>query len=269
MRSAAVAGVLAAIPAARADPQQNIRNWEVWSGADVAANVWLVYSGGTVAPFGDIHSPGLRLRATGGFGAYSYAQDLRRHGDKAETFDAKTWFTDALAGYLWRLDPLIVKTFVGFSAISHDIQPIDTESVVIGSDFGVKGVVELWLNVGASGWSSLDLSWSSAHDTWSARMRSGYRILPTLSVGLEAGINGDAQAECRTRLRDAGDCAVKSWRREYDTSLLDYARTGIFARYEWYGGELSVSGGGLGQMIDTSGHIEVEPYVTVNWITQF
>jgi hypothetical protein len=235
----------------------------------VSTSVWLVYAGATVAPFSHIHEEGLRLRVVTGYGQYSYDHDVDPVGKQRTHFDAENWFADALVGYLWRFDPLTAKAFVGFSAISHDISPLDTESIVIGEDFGVKGVLEFWLNTGPKSWSSLDLSWSSAFNTRAARMRSGYRVTPALSLGIESGINLDAQGECKSGVRETGSCKIDDGGLSRTSNLLDFGRAGLFARYEWTGGEFSVSAGGLGSMLDADGDFGLDPYVTVNWISHY
>ena len=116
---------------------------------------------------------------------------------EVRTFNAKTHFADVLVGYQTRFGELTAKAFIGASLISHDIAPFDAQTVVTGSDVGVKGVLEFWLNMGPNAWGSLDLSWSTAHETRTARFRTGYRVWPSISVGLEAGVNIDAQGECR------------------------------------------------------------------------
>ena len=107
-----------------------------------------------------------------------------------------------------------------------------------GQEYGPKAVVELWLNMGSDAWGSLDLNWTSAHETYAARLRAGYRVLPTFSAGIEAGLNGNAEH--------------------------DNGRGGLFLRYEWVTGEVSVSSGITGDMADPT-----NPYVTVNWLTRF
>jgi hypothetical protein len=251
---------------AKAGEQRPMLWREVWAGADVSANVWLAYTGATIAPYSHIHEDGLRLRVVTGAGRYTY-----RGFPSSQTFEADTAFVDLLAGYLVRMRALTAKAFVGLSGIDHDIQPFDRENISIGRDWGVKGVVELWYDVSPTVYASLDLSYSTAHDTGSVRMRTGYRVWPSLSVGVEAGLDVDGQARCKLRLEAGSGCRLGDGDVEAP-SLLDYARTGAFVRYEWTGGEVSVSGGVLGRMFDAGGDgddLELDPYGTVNVIVQF
>ncbi len=64
---------------------------------------------------------------------------------------------------------------------------------------------------------------------------------------------------CKTVYNEAVDQA----------ELLDYARVGAFARYEWGRSEVSLSTGLLGDTFAGEGVEEIAPYVTLNWLTQF
>ncbi len=244
---------------------------EIWAGADVSENVWLVYSGVTLAPWSGIHDDGWRFRAAGGYGAYKYDStiwDTTLHDTRQQRFEARTYNADILVGYLKRFGPLTAKGFVGASMISHDIEPLDEQAVAFGDEVGVKGVVELWLNIGERGWGSLDLSWSEAHETRSARARLGYRIQPELSIGLEGGINLDAQGVCRIDGPGASGCKAMDETRSDPAELLDYVRIGVFVRYEWGVSEASLSAGAWGNSWQQDGQ-DFAPYITVNWLTQF
>jgi Cellulose biosynthesis protein BcsS len=110
-------------------------------------------------------------------------------------------------------------------------------------------VLESWLDIDERVWSSLDLSWASLYDSYSARGRLGWRLTPGLSAGLEAGASGNVEG--------------------------DIARLGAFVRYEWAGGELVASGGIANDALlenvgnpaaaaDASG-----PYATLSWLMRF
>jgi hypothetical protein len=226
-------------PPAHADPPEPHGWREVWAGVDASTHVWLAYSGVTIAPYSDMFSDGIRLRAATGFGEYSYTGERNGQG---QSFSAQTGFVDALVGYLDRLGPLTAKAFVGISAIEHDVRPYDPQNPVQGRAYGPKAVVELWLNMGESAWSSLDASWTSAHETYAGRFRTGYRLFDDVSLGLEARVNGN----------------------ELDKD----ARGGVFARYAWHGGEVSLAGGVAGRFLE-DGHDMHDPYATLCWLMQF
>ena len=234
-------GALALSSPGRAEPEPEPEyGWrEVWAGADVSSNVWLLYSGATVAPYGHIFSDGLRLRLSGGYGQYVYT-GIRR--GEANSFTAQNTYGEALVGYLKRLGPLTAKGFLGIAVIDHQIAPFDPDNPVQGQKVGPKIAAEFWLNVGDASWTSLDLSWTSAHGTAAARLRAGYRVFRDVSLGLEGGINSN--------------------------DLGEDARAGLFARYTLKHGEVSVSGGFAGRFLDDAQAIRA-PYATANWLTQF
>lgn len=231
--------VASPVAPAWADPEHDYGWREVWTGADVSSHVWLLYSGATVAPYAHIFADGLRLRAAGGYGRYSYTGTRR---GELQTFNAETAYGEALVGYLKRFGPLTAKAFVGIAAIEHDVAPFDPENEVQGQKLGAKLAAEFWLNIGSSGWSSLDMSWTSAYNTAAARVRAGYRVYDDVSLGLEGGINAN--------------------------DLGEDARVGLFTRYAWEGGEISVSGGFAGRFLDDAQSLR-DPYATANWLTQF
>jgi hypothetical protein len=222
---------------ASADPQPGWR--ELWTGVDASSHVWLLYGGMTVAPHSDMFSDGVRLRMATGMGAYRYTGD---RGSVTMSFRAETAFADVLVGYLKRLGPLTAKAFVGASAIEHDVRPLDRENPVQGLAYGPKAVVELWLNMGPAAWSSLDVNWTSAHQTYAARARAGYLVFESVSIGLEARINGNA--------------------------LDKDARGGLFVRYAWTGGEVSLAGGVSGRVLEDARDM-TDPYTTLTWLVQY
>lgn len=281
LAASAIALSLLAGPVACAAEESPASGREAWAGADVSDNVWMVYSGVTLSPWSAMHEPGWRFRAAAGYGEYRYSKaPTTKEDDESRdvlAFEAKTYFTDLLVGYLVRLGELTAKAFVGASLISHDITPDDAYTIATGDEVGFKGVIELWLNMGERAWGSLDLSWSSAHETRAVRSRVGYRVWPKVSLGLEAGLNVDAQGECRMKSAGARGCGYADRdgetgevHRHYQaTDLLDYARGGAFARYEWDTGEASLSAGVLGESFAAGDEVELAPYVTVNWLTRF
>lgn len=287
---ALLGGMLAALAPARAlaqadgsveEPPKQVRWREVWAGADATENGWLFFSGSTIAPFSHIHEQGLRLRVATGYGQYRYAgprrvirfdRALGRHVEFAETttFEADTGFADVLAGYLWRLDPLTLKVFAGASGVGHALSPFDPENLATGLDWGAKGVVEMWLNIGEDMWGSLDLGWSQAHNTRSARTRVGYRIAPKISVGVEGRLDVDAQGDCDLRWEETAQCSEQYRNRHGEaTDLFDYTRAGVFGRWEWEGGEISAALGVSGAILGRDDDLDADPYASVSWITQY
>lgn len=261
--SVALIVLVATTPDARAaEPGSAEPFWrEVWIGADATSTSWLVYSGMTLSPLSGIHDDGPRLRFATGYGGYSWRGRSQATDGTLARGAGTTLFADALVGYLKRLGPLTAKAFAGASLSGHTItelvQPLGIpvapgEEPLDGREVGAKAAIELWLNIGAQAWSSLDLNWTSAHDTYSARLRAAWRVWPTVSIGAEAIVNGD-------RRYDIGEFVAAPGIEHLER------RGGAFARYEWFGGEVSLAGG----VASAPGNDGVKPYATLNWITQF
>ena len=151
-------------------------------------------------------------------------------------------FGDVLAGYHLGLGALTIKAFAGASFDGHVLTPFDPGNPVGDRAIGAKGVLETWLNIDSSNWAALDLSWSTAHDSYFSRLRLGHRLgellAPALSLGLEAGASGNRAS--------------------------DNGRVGGFVRYEWDGGEISGSGGVTGDIARPS-----TPYATLVYLSRF
>jgi hypothetical protein len=243
--------------AADPDPASQKFGWrEMWGGADATKDVWLLYSGITLAPLSkDIYSDGLRIRLSGGYGQYRYVGRLIDCSQMAgaaslctsrrQRYDVTYSYSDVLFGYYKRLGALTAKAFVGGSMVNHDYAIADPSRNMRGIKFGATGALELWRNVGERAWSSPDLEYTRAHGTGAARWRAGWRVQPALSVGPEV---------------------------RYDMNDTDESgRAGLFVRYEWVGGELSIATGVASALVNgfSYGTDDFAPYVTVNMLTQF
>lgn len=212
---------------------------EASAGADVAAHSWSVYSGLTSSLGGNLRENGWRLRLGGGYGAYSYSS-TRWTGSTVVVvpFDGTVTFADALIGYQQRWGALTLKVFAGAMAQHNSMTPIDVESSVRGTRWGAKGAVEAWLDIGANAFGQLDLNYATVYDTYGSRLRLGYKFTPQLSIGPEAGLNGNV---------------------DYDSG-----RLGAFVRYDGAQGEISVSVGAAGDRSEVTGG-----YATLNALLRF
>jgi hypothetical protein len=246
---AALASLLWTMPAARASdlPSPFLSgNFEAWSGGEGVRRAWSAYSGFTWAPSGTLAESGLRLRATGGYGQYSYdgVVDYTRR-----SIYGTTLFADLLVGYQLNLGKLTLKGFAGASHDGHYLEPLDPSNRISGSAIGAKLALEAWYNFDDKAWAQTDVSWSSAHGTYGGRARVGYRVhqgfMEDVSVGLEAGAFGN----------DAGD----------------NARGGVFVRYAWFGGELSASAGVSGDVPSKGMSFSrlSNPYGTLVYLTRY
>jgi hypothetical protein len=208
---------------------------EAWSGTEVFRNVWSIYAGGTYAPLGSVIREGLRVRAVAGYGGYSYPSP-----GSSGAFHGTVFFADLLAGHQAQFGTLTVKILGGLTVTDRDV---DDPGGHTGTDWGGKIVLETWWNVTDQTWTSVDLSWTTLNDVYGVRARMGWRMTPMLSIGVEAASTGNL---------------------DYDA-----ARLGGFVRYEWMGGEWSVSAGAAGDG-PGSGAVDLQgAFATFNVLTRF
>lgn len=213
-------------------------------------DVWLLYTGITLAPWSEhVYDPGWRLRLQSGYGQYDYT--LQENGAD-RVYRGSVSYVDALAGYHWKSGNLTAKIFAGVSFIDHAVREDASRGRVVGPDWGPKVAAELWLDVAAGQWTSLNVNFTTAHDTVSARWRYGWSPINGFSAGPELRIDSNAGL-----FENYGDLFE-----EYE------GRAGVFAAYAWEGYEVTVAGGVAAYMKGTSG-TEVTPYATINLLTQF
>jgi hypothetical protein len=199
------------------DTPDDIWAWrETWSGAEKSGNTLSVYSGATVAVGGSVLTEnGWRLRSFSGHGRSSYPGVMWIGGHAYPvTVHAQNNFSDLLAGYQWgtatRFGHLTVKAFGGLSIESQRAAPSNAVAAR-GLHYGGKAAIETWLDLSDRTWLQVDANAGSARRTFAGRARYGWRIIPGLSIGPEAGVGGND-----------GNGA---------------ARVGTFARWEWGAGD--------------------------------
>jgi hypothetical protein len=222
----ALTALLAGAPPAAADDERetdgtaaaSVVPWrEAWVGTDAAPSLWSVYAGVTAAPFGAIRDDGWRVRLVSGTAFYPVRCSGGPGGPATIRCPGLSIFQDVLVGYQSTFGPVTVKGFVGGALDGRTKRTWAGLSRPEGIAYGAKAALEVWANLGPSAWSALDLSWSHARDTYSSRLRGGWRLTPALSVGLEGGAAGNASSAIH--------------------------RAGAFLRYEWTSGEASASAG--------------------------
>ncbi len=93
---------------------------------------------------------------------------------------------------------------------------------------------------------------------------------PQLSLGLEGRFDIDAQGDCDIKWAEGDECKDQ-YRNQHGspTDLFDYSRGGLFARYEWEGGEISAAAGISGAFLGRDGSLEPDPNASVSWIKQY
>ncbi len=213
---------------------------EVWSGVQATENSWYAYSGVIYAFGGDIFADGWRLRTTGGGGNYTYQGRLPLQPlDSPDVlFSGNSAAADIAIGYQQRFGPVIAKAFLGASYQDHRIEPNDVFNSVSGIAYGAIAAVDLWADLNDSSWASLGASYDTAYSSYSAYASAGYRLLPELSIGVEAGAFGN--------------------------ETLDAGRLGALLKWDTAYGELTAAGGVSGDYEDPS-----TPYGRVSWLVRF
>ena len=212
----------------RDDTPEDIWAWrEHWTGAERFGNSLSVHSGTTFAVGGSVlRESGWRLRSVSGHGRSSYPGVMWIGGHAyPATVHAQNSFSDLLAGYQWgdktRFGHLTLKAFAGLTMEAQRASPSNAVAAR-GLKYGGKSAVETWLDLSDRTWLSVDASLGSARRSFSSRARYGWRVIPGLSIGPEAGVGGN----------DGGGAG----------------RAGAFARFEWgagdwWSGEISAAGG--------------------------
>ena len=234
-------------------------NMESWIGAEGFRNVWSLYSGATVAPFGSLRDNGLRLRVTGGMSGYRYtAQWFNPATLRTEplAIRGRSAYGDVLAGYHQQNGAVTLKVFAGVTWLKHQLgpadgalaDPADFNTNLNAAHWGGKVAAELWWNVGKRAWTSLDLAFASPHLMTSARSRIGWRLAPAWSLGPEASVVGYRD---RDAILDRRVLAVTS-------------KLGAFLRYDNGQDEIAISGGWLAPRGG-----EGSVYLAGQWLTRF
>lgn len=240
--ASALLAVLGGVPA-MAEPEYSRKpfrkpsRFSTSSGGDVTLNSRSGYAGGVWAPRGDLDAEGFLIKALGGYGAYDYDSMLELSGGAVPwRFVGHYVFADIMGGWRMRRGAWTAKAYAGIQYIEHSLSPDDPGNDVKGARWGAKGQLELWRNLGARHWFSLDASYATAFGDYWSLARAGRRLSPRWSLGLEGGGLGNE---------------------DYDAG-----RGGTFLRYHMGAMELTLSGGATGDYRgeDTSGYVTLGVY---------
>lgn len=227
----------------RLDPSQSRRETAV--GSEMIGNGSGYYITSTSAVFSTLQQDGLRYRLSGGGGRYRYTGLAGRDSAlRLQRYDSQTGYANALIGYQLQVGSVTAKAFAGGQFRTHRETPNDPSVYVPLQTIAPRAVLELWFDMSPRAFASLDLGWTDGRTApkaaqtpasrtqivWNegrmsatARTRLGWRLQPELALGIEGGGSAD------------GDRAYAA------KSNSSYG--GVFARYEWALGELSLSSG--------------------------
>ena len=191
---AVVAALVFSPSQAAANPEEELQHYEVFSGVDVTSNSVFGYFGGVWAPGRDVTQQGLRLKVLGGTGGYDYTTTLPGLTG-ASSVGGDVDLLQLMAGYQWQHGNWTMKTYLGFAVEDHDLKPNDPANSVRGSKAGAIGQVEIWRNLGASAFVSIDASYSTVFESYFAQGRLGKRISKRISFGVEGAALGNEEYE--------------------------------------------------------------------------
>lgn len=222
----------------QADTQRGLERFESFSGIGVTENAIFGYAGGAWALGRPISEPGARVKGMIGVGAYQYSGSLSGVAGSVN-FDGDVSMAQFLAGYQWRRNEWTIKAYAGVGYQNHNISPSDPTNAVQGSETGALGQIELWRNIGGSGFLSFDTSYAQPFDGYSAKLRLGRRVSERFSAGLEAGALGNE---------------------EYDSG-----RGGLFLRLHRGRTEITLSGGLSGDYLTQ----DLTGYAGLGWYEKF
>lgn len=225
---------------------------EISGGGEVAGHTWSAYTSTTIALSAlgigvpkSIREDGWRLRMGAGYWQYERRQEEWVPGVGAQPVNRKRTgsFADILLGYHAQLGDLTLKLYAGgiYEREVWSAEPLDQSGSA--TDLSAKVLVESWFNLTPESFAQLDLGWVSQNDTVNARARLGYRITPSIAIGPET--------------------AYWAADRDQAPGRDDLFRYGAFVRYEWVGGEVSLSAGAM----DSSG--DQRFYATINALLRF
>ena len=249
----AAAGIAQAAAAETAEPdavaeapsatRPTASSLESWAGADITRHYGSIWSGLTWAPLGSLTEDGWRLRTVTGAGRYAYDGWMLASGIPVPArFRGQNAFLDGLIGYHLQLGGLTLKPFAGVGMVQHAVAPLDPVTELTGRAIGVKVALDSWLRLGPAAWLNVDGSWFAVHNTAAIKMRLGTRIWEDLSIGVEASALSDVNQEMR--------------------------RAGLFLRFAWEAGEVSIGGGLTGNAWAETART-AQPYAGISALGQF
>lgn len=221
-----------------APPSPGAQWLEAWTGGEVLANSWSVYSGASMPLNGDVKQPGWRMRATAGYGQYAYTKSAPGGGSTSLKLKGRKVFSDALIGYQFHWHNLVLRAFGGATFENHFVDPQDPDNPVIDFSYGGKVAMEAWLRPSERSWLAGDASWDSAFNTYKLGLRTGYAVLEPLDVGIETQIEGNDAFEAGRagifatwKVGDAALTVAGGATGDRDMRTSHYGRAGLFFRF--------------------------------------
>jgi hypothetical protein len=174
---------------------------EFFAGVDSTENQVGFYLGGVVRPMtGHSYVSNVRLRAVYAEGYYSYHSSKKIDDAYVDVqFDGYSEFYEAMIGYEFRLDKVIIKAYAGLTSETNHIDPRDPQNSLEGSEYGAKFLLEGWYEFSSGHWLSSYGSYSTGSDYYVAHSRYGLPLLTdipyigAIDVGVETGVFGNKE----------------------------------------------------------------------------
>lgn len=211
---------------------------ETWIGGESLASSLSIYSGSTIAPFGDIEQPGWRVRSTAGYGRYTYRTGLGPDGAIDTKLTGRYLISDALLGYHLRWSDLTLKAFGGMASERHIVDPRDPDRTKAKQVYGGKAALEAWLTLSPRSWIAADLAWASTDKSHQIGLRTGYTLFKRLDLGIEARYarhrgrdSGHVGGFSTWQVGDAGITVASGAGTASNWQARAYGRISLFFRY--------------------------------------
>ena len=185
----AASGAMAADWYTGAKPQAPGDDWIVSVDASTDITTQGSYFGDVTAtgsPVGTLSETGIRLRADGLGGVYSYRSDT------GQTIHGGQESGAALIGYEWVSPSMSFAAYIGADIRNNTLSPTDTANPVVGTSVGAKGQFEAYGKPSAMTLLAGQASYATNKAAYFARLRGGYLIGHDLYIGPEFVAEGDA-----------------------------------------------------------------------------
>ncbi len=191
-----IAGFCLCSPALAADwytgakPQGRTDDWIVAVDASTDITTQGSYFGdinATAAPVGTLSESGVRLRANGLGGVYSYYS-----ANDKQTVHGTQESGAVFVGYEWVSPAAVFAGYLGVDVRNNTLSIVDTQNSVVGTSVGAKGQIEFYTKPSLRTMVAANASFATNKTAYFARLRGGYLIGPDLYVGPEFVALGDA-----------------------------------------------------------------------------
>ncbi|HWK86572.1 MAG TPA: cellulose biosynthesis protein BcsS [Xanthobacteraceae bacterium] len=159
----------------------------VFGGVDASRNSTFAWAGATAIPFGTLVEDGLRLRAMGGFGGYTYRTSATPGGRNSGTISSG----ELMAGYHKSFGATVVTGYLGLDVKRYSLQDADPANQETGTHAGIKAAIELYTRTAASWFMTAYGNVSSVFGNYSARAALHHEIAPGFALGVEGALIGD------------------------------------------------------------------------------